>query len=110
MTALMRLPTGELAPALAGATVLGACHGLSPEAFSREVLAQFGRKIEVAILDHILTIETGKTVRRSEISIMHANVPLIIGYSTLMIKNAKGTDLGIAVIFQDISFVSATKK
>ena len=56
------------------------------------------------------TIETGKTVRRSEISIMHANVPLIIGYSTLMIKNAKGTDLGIAVIFQDISFVSVAKK
>ncbi len=56
------------------------------------------------------TIETGQTVRRAEISIMHANVPLIIGYSTLMIKNTKGTDLGIAVIFQDISFVSAAKK
>ena len=56
------------------------------------------------------TIESGKTVRRAEISIMHANVPLIIGYSTLIIKNAKGTDLGIAVIFQDISFVSTAKK
>ncbi|MBU2524573.1 PAS domain-containing protein [Patescibacteria group bacterium] len=56
------------------------------------------------------TIDTGKTVRRAEISIMHANVPLIIGYSTLMIKNSKNIYLGIAVIFQDISFVSATKK
>ena len=56
------------------------------------------------------TLKTSKTVRRAEISIMHANVPLIIGYSTLMIKNAKGTDLGIAVIFQDISFVSTAKK
>ncbi len=56
------------------------------------------------------TIETGKTMCRAEISIMHANVPLIIGYSTMMIKNTKGADLGIAVIFQDISFVSAVKK
>ncbi|MEA3306340.1 MAG: PAS domain-containing protein [Elusimicrobiota bacterium] len=55
------------------------------------------------------TIKTGKTVRRAEISIMHANVPLIIGYSTLMIKNSKGASLGIAVIFQDISFVTAKK-
>jgi len=56
------------------------------------------------------TIETGKTMCRAEISIMHANVPLIIGYSTMMIKNTKGADLGIAVIFQDISFISAVKK
>ncbi|MCG2725587.1 MAG: PAS domain-containing protein [Elusimicrobia bacterium] len=56
------------------------------------------------------TIETGKTVRRAEIAIMHANVPLIIGYSTLIIKNAKNLNLGIAVIFQDISFVSTAKK
>lgn len=56
------------------------------------------------------TLETGKTVRRAEISIMHANIPLIIGYSTLMIKNSKGVNLGIAVIFQDISFVSTAKK
>ena len=54
------------------------------------------------------TIETGKCVRRAEISIMHANTPLIIGYSTMLVKNHEGAELGVTVIFQDISFV--TKK
>lgn len=52
------------------------------------------------------TIETGKCVRRAEISIMHANTPLIIGYSTMLVKNHDGVELGITVIFQDISFVA----
>ncbi len=54
------------------------------------------------------TLETGKCVRRAEISIMHANTPLIIGYSTMLVKNAEGRELGVTVIFQDISFT--TKK
>ncbi|OGR53374.1 MAG: hypothetical protein A2049_02285 [Elusimicrobia bacterium GWA2_62_23] len=52
------------------------------------------------------TIETGKCVRRAEISIMHANTPLVIGYSTMLVKNHEGTELGVTVIFQDISFVN----
>jgi hypothetical protein len=52
------------------------------------------------------TIETGKCVRRAEISIMHANTPLIIGYSTMLVKNHDGSELGVTVIFQDISFVN----
>ena len=52
------------------------------------------------------TIETGKCVRRAEISIMHANTPLIIGYSTMLVKNHEGSELGVTVIFQDISFVA----
>lgn len=52
------------------------------------------------------TIESGKCVRRAEISIMHANTPLIIGYSTMLVKNHEGTELGVTVIFQDISFVN----
>ncbi len=52
------------------------------------------------------TIGTGKCVRRAEISIMHANTPLIIGYSTMLVKNPEGVELGVTVIFQDISFVS----
>jgi len=51
------------------------------------------------------TIETGKCVRRADIKIMHANTPLIIGYSTMLVKNHEGVELGITVIFQDISFV-----
>ncbi len=56
------------------------------------------------------TLETGKTVRRAEISIMHANVPLIIGYSTMRVLNREGAQLGVTVIFQDISFVGGGKK
>ncbi|HAT71493.1 MAG TPA: hypothetical protein DCS63_01595 [Elusimicrobia bacterium] len=52
------------------------------------------------------TIETAKCVRRAEISIMHANTPLIIGYSTMLVKNHEGVELGVTVIFQDISFVN----
>jgi len=52
------------------------------------------------------TIETGKCVRRAEISIMHANTPLIIGYSTMLVKHPGGAELGVTVIFQDISFVA----
>ena len=52
------------------------------------------------------TIETGKCVRRAEISILHANTPLIIGYSTMLVKNHEGAELGVTVIFQDISFMA----
>ena len=55
-------------------------------------------------------LETGKTVRRAEISIMHANVPLVIGYSTMQVRNHDGKELGVTVIFQDISFVGGGKK
>lgn len=56
------------------------------------------------------TVKTHKTVHRAEVSILHGNTPLIIGYSTLQIKTPKGEILGIAVIFQDITFASCEKK
>lgn len=52
------------------------------------------------------TLDTGKCVRRAEISIMHANTPLVIGYSTMLVKNHEGVELGVTVLFQDISFVA----
>ncbi len=52
------------------------------------------------------TMETKKCVRRAEISILHANTPLVIGYSTMLVKNSAGEELGVTVIFQDISFVA----
>lgn len=52
------------------------------------------------------TIDTKKCVRRAEISILHANTPLMIGYSTMLVRNQKGEELGVTVIFQDISFVA----
>jgi len=55
------------------------------------------------------TMESGKTVRRAEISIMHASTPLVIGYSTMHVRSAGGKELGITVVFQDISFVGSKK-
>ena len=54
-------------------------------------------------------LETRKTSRRTEISIMHANMPLVIGCSTMYVRNQEGKDLGVAVLFQDISFVGGDK-
>jgi len=55
------------------------------------------------------TIETNSVKRRAEIKIMHANTPLIIGYSTILVKSGKNEKMGVAVIFQDISFITSTK-
>ncbi|HAH31690.1 MAG TPA: hypothetical protein DCL44_05185 [Elusimicrobia bacterium] len=55
------------------------------------------------------TILTGKTVRRAEISIMHASTPLIIGYSTMHVRGPGGQEMGVTVVFQDISFVGTKK-
>ena len=55
-------------------------------------------------------IETSKTVRRAEISIMHASVPLTIGYSTMQVRDRQGRNLGVIVNFQDISFAGGGKK
>ncbi len=64
-----------------------------------------------ALLDVVReALETGKSVRRAEISVMHANVPLVIGYSTMRVRNHDGMELGVTVIFQDISFVASGKK
>ncbi len=59
---LGEIELGDAALARAGAMALGAEMDLSPEEFSRKVLALFERKIEIALLDHILSIETGKTL------------------------------------------------
>lgn len=56
------------------------------------------------------TIESGKTVGRAEITIMHAGTPLIIGYSTMHVRRADGKEMGVTIIFQDISFVGARKQ
>ncbi|MBI4678633.1 MAG: PAS domain-containing protein [Elusimicrobia bacterium] len=51
-------------------------------------------------------LKTHKTVHRAELSVLHADKPMVIGYSTLQVRNPKGDYLGIGVIFQDLTFVS----
>lgn len=56
------LELGNRQAAVAGAEKLASELGISVEAFCNQVLAGVEQKIEDAILDHILKIETGKTV------------------------------------------------
>ena len=49
-------------------------------------------------------LATHKTVHRAEIAVMHGDAPLVIGYSTLQVKNRKAEYLGIGIIFQDLTF------
>ncbi|MCM2305276.1 MAG: hypothetical protein NDJ72_11270, partial [Elusimicrobia bacterium] len=50
-------------------------------------------------------LETHQTVHRAEVSVLHGDSPLIIGYSTLQVKNRAGEYLGLGIIFQDLTFV-----
>ena len=54
-------------------------------------------------------LATHKTVHRAEVSVLHGDAPLIIGYSTLQVKNRAGEYLGLGIIFQDLTFVQRTK-
>ncbi len=47
-------------------------------------------------------MKTGKTIRRAELRIMHADVPLKIGYGTMIVKSEE-KKLGYSIIFQNIS-------
>lgn len=55
------------------------------------------------------TLETHKTVHRAEVSVLHGDAPLVIGYSTLQVKNRAGEYLGLGIIFQDLTFVQRPK-
>lgn len=55
------------------------------------------------------TLETHRTVHRAEVSVLHGDAPLIIGYSTLQVKNRQGEYLGLGIIFQDLTFVQRKK-
>lgn len=51
------------------------------------------------------TIYNKKTVRRAEVKISHAGVPMVIGYGTMLVKDGE-KEYGYAVTFQDITFVN----
>ncbi|MEK7233864.1 MAG: PAS domain-containing protein [Elusimicrobiota bacterium] len=54
-------------------------------------------------------LATHQTVHRAEVSVMHGDAPLVIGYSTFQVKNRKGAYLGLGIIFQDLTFVQLKK-
>lgn len=54
-------------------------------------------------------LKTHTTVHRAEVSVLHGDAPLVIGYSTLQVKNRAGEYLGLGIIFQDLTFVRSRK-
>jgi hypothetical protein len=40
---------------------------------------------------------------------MHGDTEMVIGYSTLQVRNAQGEHLGIGIIFQDLTLVMRQK-
>ncbi|MDE1976764.1 MAG: PAS domain-containing protein [Elusimicrobia bacterium] len=54
-------------------------------------------------------LETGRIVRRGEVSVMHCDARMTIGYSTLQVRGPGGENLGVGIIFQDLSMVLARK-
>lgn len=51
-------------------------------------------------------LETHKTVLRAEVSLLHGDAQIIIGYSTLQVTDRQGQTLGIGIIFQDLTLVA----
>jgi PAS domain S-box-containing protein len=55
------------------------------------------------------TLDAHRTVQRSEVSILHGDAEIIIGYSTMQVRNPQGTVLGMGIIFQDLTLVARQK-
>ena len=108
---LGELDLGNKEAAMAGAQCLGSAMNLSAEEFSKLVLARIGKEIENGILDHLLTIETGKTLsgfypefRNSpvlDIS-LKLKLPLVgIGAAAQYLLPQVATKLGTTITFPD---------
>lgn len=54
-------------------------------------------------------LESRKAVHRAEVSVRHGDSEMIIGYSTLLVRTPAGEDLGVGVIFQDLTMVLKKK-
>ena len=55
------------------------------------------------------TLDTQRTVLRAEVSVMHGDTEIVIGYSTLRVINRQGQVLGMGIIFQDLTLVARQK-
>ncbi|HVA65507.1 MAG TPA: PAS domain-containing protein [Elusimicrobiota bacterium] len=52
-------------------------------------------------------LDSGRVVRRAEVSIMHGDARMTIGYSTLRVRGPGGENWGVGVIFQDLTLALA---
>lgn len=50
-------------------------------------------------------LKTHQTTNRAEVSILHGDASIVIGYSTLQVRDREGAHLGIGIIFQDLTLI-----
>ncbi|MFZ5760607.1 MAG: hydantoinase/oxoprolinase N-terminal domain-containing protein [Thermodesulfobacteriota bacterium] len=108
---LGRFELGNRTAALAGARRLATELGIETEELCHQVLAAVERKIEDAVVDHLLTIETGKTLsgfypgyRTSTLLDLHftARLPMVgIGAAARYLLPEVAKRLGTTVVFPD---------
>ncbi len=55
-------------------------------------------------------LESRRTVHRGEVRVMHSDTEMVIGYSTLLVRNRKGEQLGVGIIFQDLTLVVPVRR
>ena len=55
------------------------------------------------------TLATHKTVHRAEVSVLHGDAEMIIGYSTLQVLSRDGEYLGVGITFQNLTLVTHKK-
>lgn len=67
----------------------------------REALAPYPELC--GVIEDALT--TRKVVHRAEVSARHGDAKMIIGYSTLLVRNRQDQELGVGIIFQDLTLV-----
>lgn len=61
----------------------------------------------VAVLREALA--THNVVQRAELTAMHGDAKMVIGYSTLQVRDRSGAHLGIGITFQDLTLILARK-
>lgn len=78
--------------------------------------AVLGKPYEVALapypaLCQVLreALATHKVVHRAEVSARHGDAEMLIGYSTLQVRNRAGQYLGLGITFQDLTLVLKRK-
>lgn len=112
---LDNLTGGFLSVDLSGVVVYG--NPTAGRILRLEVAAILGKPFDTALAAYpelcaVIrdALDTHKTVHRAEVSVLHGDARMVIGYSTLQVRNAGGEYLGIGIIFQDLTMVLQKKK
>jgi PAS domain-containing protein len=111
---LDNLTGGFLSVDLSGAVVYG--NPMAGRILHIPIGAILGKPFEAALSPYPALCEvikdalhTGKIVRRAEVSVLHGDAQMTIGYGTLQVIGSGGERLGVGITFQDLTLVAKAK-